>query len=106
MRQLIHAKPGNQGIFIRGEITRCFCCMPSSLSQFPSSFTHAQGEGPKVKKMDKLTGTFKDLREQIFNAEAIQTSNVVFRMHYVFTVTGLITASVLLSIGQVTFVNS
>ena len=56
--------------------------------------------------MDKLTGTFKDLKEQIFNAEAIQTSNVVFRMHYVVTVTGLITASVLLSIGQVTFVNS
>ena len=55
---------------------------------------------------EKLQNTFKDLRDQIFNAEAIQTSNVVFRMHYVFTVTGLITASVLLSIGQVTFVNS
>ena len=59
----------------------------------------------KGKKMDKLQATFKDLRDQIFNAEAIQTSNVVFRMHYVFTVTGLVTASVLLSLGQVAFVN-
>ena len=56
--------------------------------------------------MDALKGTYSSLKDQIFNAEAIQTSNVVFRMHYVFTVTGLITASVLLSIGQVTFVNS
>ena len=46
-------------------------------------------------------GTFKDLKKQIFNAEELQTSNVVFRMHYVATVTGLITFSVLLSIGQV-----
>ena len=59
----------------------------------------------KGKNMEKLQATFKDLRDQIFNAEAIQTSNVVFRMHYVFTVTGLVTASVLLSLGQVAFVN-
>ena len=78
--------------------------MPSSLSlsQFPwASFPHSLTPKGKRKKMDALKGTYSSLKDQIFNAEAIQTSNVVFRMHYVFTVTGLVAASVLLSIGQV-----
>ena len=65
--------------------------------------SHSLTPKGKRKKMDTLKGTFNDLKNQIVNAEAIQTSNVVFRMHYVFTVTGLVTASVLLSLGQVTF---
>jgi hypothetical protein len=36
-----------------------------------------------------------------FKIDAINTDNFVFKLHYVATVTGLITFSVLLSLGQV-----
>ena len=50
-----------------------------------------------------LFDTFTEIYDKVFKTESVSIDNLVFKLHYRVTVTALVTFSVVLSIGQVSF---
>ena len=48
-----------------------------------------------------LLDSFKDIYDKVFTTDAVNTDNLVFKLHYRVTVTSLVIFSVVLSLGQV-----